>query len=598
MHNSSILRNFAQLLSGQIKAAAEIVKKPRTEYDDHCPHCDHKFHEKGYPRPKYKGESDEEWKAMLDSGDYDDVCPNCDGVVDRKELTDEEIKGCCWGNTDIEQQLRKSRDNYRSRKARRTQTKEASYGRLVLLGSIGTEKRASFENVPEEALRILGDCLGVGPYAKPYVPNYHECPKCHEKKAVMHEVHADTGMDDWELKCKACGQWSDVPATKSAASEIQKLLDDSDIPADVYFYTDGKDRATVCLGDWHDEVVSDIAMQFGRANWDQWEDPDDTEIGKPDWATATLNKRRKQTSKSAGIANALRRARNVTHTDPTPAQAEAGNYAKGELKIHGMTVKLENPKGTTRRGYNADGTVKWESLMTADYGYFKATKAVDGDAIDCFIGPDPESEMVVAIDQYRGNTFDETKFVLGVGSQSEGEKLYLAHYPKGWKLGPVSTATVQQLREWLKDGKHTVPFKGQLVKAASEYRQLLDDAFTRAVEQMLEGADKEMAKKGHGVAKGSCGCRVRGCRCPSSMHNISLTLDVPCEECSSEKSAVIGSYKEKDYGKLLHNLRIRRGECPVCAKPNQPPHKPCGCDPKAESQHRKSASLLRIIGGV
>ena len=170
--------------------------------------------------------------------------------------------------------------------------------------------------------------------------------------------------------------------------------------------------------------------------------------------------------KSAAIASALRRARNATHTDPTPAQAEAGNYAKGELQIHGMTVKIENPKDTTRRGYDKDGKQTWSRVMQADYGYFKGTKAADGDAVDCFIGPNPDSELVVAIDQYRGDAFDETKFVLGTDSQDAGEKLYLAHYPKGWRLGPVSTTTVQQLKEWLKNGKHKQSFKGQLVKAA------------------------------------------------------------------------------------------------------------------------------------
>lgn len=609
------------------------------------------------------------------------------------------------------------------------------------------EKAGAFEGASEQQLRVLGEAFGLGPYAKPYEPSYRDCPACGEKKARVRETHADTGMDEMELKCDACGKWSDLPTEKSAkiinhlipdmhvqpdpalrtyaarimaqmapehrpqpvtarspvrdvrdgrllghatfrefcdgtihksaGSEMQKLLDDSDIPSDVYFYTDGKDRATVCLGDWHDKDVSDIAIQFGRANWEQWEDPDDTEIGRPEWATQTLSPRRKrtksaaippkelrywdevreavdkriralppeeqakaangkvtamgscghqvqqgdngvvveigkkcptclktgdlnksastwavcagmvkgaaemvrktrlveqhddhcphcdhkftekgyprrkyngesdeewkagfdsgdydehcpncdgivdrrelsdeeikscswgntaieeqlrkqrdtyrkrkasrETTKSAAIASAIRRARNATHTDPTPAQAEAGNYAKGEVKLHGMTIKIENPKGTTRRGYNPDGTVKWESAMKADYGYFKGTKAVDGDAIDCFIGPDPESEMVVAIDQYRGDTFDETKFVLGVKSQDEGTKLYLTHYPKGWKLGPVSTCSVQQLKEWLKDGRHTEPFKGQMIKVG-----MLQEA-ERKVGDFMRGDDQ------------------------------------------------------------------------------------------------------------
>jgi hypothetical protein len=297
------------------------------------------------------------------------------------------------------------------------------------------KKSASAEETAQDLMKR--PCCGSGCDNCPYYPRYQKGNT---------EVRA-------EFKKSA----------SSRSAEIQQLLNDSDIPADVYFYTDGKGRATVCLGDWHEDPVPDIAIQFGRANWDQWEDPDDTEIGKPSWATATLSKRQE---KAAAIAAHIRRARNVTHTDPTPAQAHEGNYRKGEFTMHGMTIKLENPKGTTRRGYK-DGKEIWARVMQADYGYFKGTEAVDGDAIDCFVGPNPDSEMVVAIDQYRGDTFDETKFVLGVDSQDEGSKLYLAHYPKGWRLGPVSTTTVQQLKAWLKAGKHKVPFKGQLVKAAS-----------------------------------------------------------------------------------------------------------------------------------
>jgi hypothetical protein len=348
--------------------------------------------------------------------------------------------------------------------------------------------------------------------------------------------------------------------------------------------------------------------------------------------------------KQSSLSAHLRRARNRTHTHPTPAQAAAGNYAKGSLVLHGMHVKLENPKGTERRGYDKDGNITWRRTMSADYGYFVGTKAIDGDAVDCFIGEHPDSNFVVAIDQEkRDGSFDETKFVLGCTNQEQAEKLYLSHYQRGWRLGPVSTTTVQQLKEWLKNGDTKSPFKGQLVKAAfvkqdadtgkwilwtkdkkrklgthdtpeeayaQEYAiqksqersksaaeeckpydqrlrnlrlrrgecpvcakpnqdpyppcgcepdeeprsrekaaksrygdpdfeargRLENEAFERAVEKMPEGSDKEMAKKGHGTAKGSCGCRIRGCRCPSRMHNISLTLDIPCEDCAAKTS--------------------------------------------------------------
>lgn len=321
--------------------------------------------------------------------------------------------------------------------------------------------------------------------------------------------------------------------------------------------------------------------------------------------------------KSSSLSAHLRRARNSTHTHPTPAQASAGNYAKGSLILHGMHIKLENPKGTERRGYDKDGNITWRRTMAADYGYFVGTKAIDGDAVDCFIGEHPESHFVVAIDQQNEDgSFDETKFVLGCHTQEQAEKLYLAHYPRGWKLGPVSTTTVQQLKEWLKNGDTKAPFKGQMVKAAKDYGHLLhklrlrrgecpvcakpnqdpyppcgcdpseeprarekeaksrygdpdfkariqaeNDAFDRAVEQMPEGSDKEMAKKGHGTAKGSCGCLIRRCRCPSSIHNVSLTLDVPCSDCAAK--AIDGNTKAPVKGQMAKSAKSDRSHEPL-----------------------------------
>ena len=173
-------------------------------------------------------------------------------------------------------------------------------------------------------------------------------------------------------------------------------------------------------------------------------------------------------NKQASLASRLRRARNQTHTHPTPGQAHAGNYAKGSLLLHGMRIKLENPKGTERRGYDSEGNVTWKRVMAGDYGYFAGSMAADGDAVDCFIGDDLDSEFVAVVDQTKADgSFDESKVVLGTKTQAQAEKLYLAHYPRGWKLGPVSTTTVQQLKTWLAEGNTKAPFKGQLVKAAA-----------------------------------------------------------------------------------------------------------------------------------
>ena len=165
----------------------------------------------------------------------------------------------------------------------------------------------------------------------------------------------------------------------------------------------------------------------------------------------------------------LNKARKATDVNASAAQREAGNYAKGRIKFKGIDIAIENPKGSTRRGTDPDGK-SWSNLQKCDYGYFTGTKAIDGDAIDVFVGPNMDSELIVAIDQYVGGkypgTFDETKFVIGVDSKKEGEDLYLGNYASGWTLGPSSTCTVWQLRKWLAAGSHKKPFNGQFIKVA------------------------------------------------------------------------------------------------------------------------------------
>jgi hypothetical protein len=41
--------------------------------------------------------------------------------------------------------------------------------------------------------------------------------------------------------------------------------------------------------------------------------------------------------------------------EPTEAQARAGNYKVGRVRLHGMDISIENPKGSVRRGVAPDG---------------------------------------------------------------------------------------------------------------------------------------------------------------------------------------------------------------------------------------------------
>lgn len=163
------------------------------------------------------------------------------------------------------------------------------------------------------------------------------------------------------------------------------------------------------------------------------------------------------------IANERRKV----EPNPTEAQKEAGNYRKGHLKIDGLDISIENPKGGIRRGTDRNGK-EWETVMANDYGYIRGSQTVDGDHIDIFLSDNPVEGKVYVIDQIDTETqqFDEHKVMYGFNSIEEAEAAYLANYTKGWKgLGTITEVSKDDFKKWL-DSSHrkTKPF--------SEYKRV------------------------------------------------------------------------------------------------------------------------------
>ncbi|MDF0750270.1 hypothetical protein NLU14_08510 [Marinobacter sp. 71-i] len=168
--------------------------------------------------------------------------------------------------------------------------------------------------------------------------------------------------------------------------------------------------------------------------------------------------------------DALSVAAAETDTNPTDRQKEAGNYRKGRIRLQGLEIAIENPKGSVRSGTDPDGK-KWESTMAHHYGDIKGTKAADGDNLDVFIGPDPESDRVFVIDQVNADgTFDEVKVMLGFRNEKAAKEGYLANYEKGWKVGPVTRMSIDEFKAWMRDGDTTKPISDQESKPAQKSR--------------------------------------------------------------------------------------------------------------------------------
>lgn len=144
--------------------------------------------------------------------------------------------------------------------------------------------------------------------------------------------------------------------------------------------------------------------------------------------------------------------------EPTQAQIEAGNYKKGHIKVQGLDIAVENPRGSTRSGKRPDGT-EWSHEMSDHYGYIKRTTGADNEHIDTYIGSNPDSNQVFIVDQIdqASGNFDEHKVMLGFNNQEEATTAYKSNFDKGWKVGPIRNMDMEQFKDWLKNEDTSKP---------------------------------------------------------------------------------------------------------------------------------------------
>lgn len=147
-------------------------------------------------------------------------------------------------------------------------------------------------------------------------------------------------------------------------------------------------------------------------------------------------------------------------TNPTEAQKEAGNYKKGHIKVDGMNITIEQPKGSIRRGKDASGK-EWESEMHNTYGYIRGTEGVDGDHIDIFLSDNPNEGNVFVVDQVnKDGSFDEHKVMYGFSDKESARQAYLSNYEDGWQgLGNITEVSKEEFKKWIGSSKRkTKPF--------------------------------------------------------------------------------------------------------------------------------------------
>jgi superfamily II DNA or RNA helicase/predicted RNA methylase len=116
--------------------------------------------------------------------------------------------------------------------------------------------------------------------------------------------------------------------------------------------------------------------------------------------------------------------------EPSVPQKHAGNYRKRKIAWRGMEISIENEAASMRRGTNRDGK-SWEQRMSHPYGYFRGTEGVDGDHVDCFVGPNLDAPTVFVVHARKINRwdeYDEDKVMVGFNSAAEAKQAFLDNY--------------------------------------------------------------------------------------------------------------------------------------------------------------------------
>lgn len=118
------------------------------------------------------------------------------------------------------------------------------------------------------------------------------------------------------------------------------------------------------------------------------------------------------------------------------------------IKFRGLNISIENRKGSTRSGVSKEG-VPWKVTMTAPYGYFRNSMGVDGDHVDCFVGPNEMAKQVYVIHAKNPSTgkYDEDKVMVGFESAIEAKKVFLENYSDPGFYGSMDSISWDKFKE-------------------------------------------------------------------------------------------------------------------------------------------------------
>lgn len=114
---------------------------------------------------------------------------------------------------------------------------------------------------------------------------------------------------------------------------------------------------------------------------------------------------------------------------------EKAHKLQGRTTWKNFDVSIENKPGSVRKGVDPDGS-PWRTKMRHAYGYLRKTLGVDGDGLDCYMGPDPKARFVYIITTNNPETgkVDEQKIFLDFSTKKDALKSFNVHFDEPEKF--------------------------------------------------------------------------------------------------------------------------------------------------------------------
>lgn len=132
----------------------------------------------------------------------------------------------------------------------------------------------------------------------------------------------------------------------------------------------------------------------------------------------------------------------------------SGHKLQGRTKFQNLDISIEQKKGSTREGIDADGN-PWKTKFKYPYGYIRGTVGVDKDHVDCYLGPEKDADLAFIIAQHVPETgkYDEDKVMLGFKTKEDAKKAYEEHYNKPGFFGSMKAVPMKKLKKLMEKRK-------------------------------------------------------------------------------------------------------------------------------------------------